>query len=60
MSDKEKKDNIEENEEKKEIEVVKGNGSDLNISTVYEHVKLDNPNDDDNNHKDKKIVIPKK
>ena len=52
MDDKEN-DNI----EKKDIEVVTGNGDNLNISPVYNHVKIDKP--ERNKHKDKKIIIPK-
>lgn len=43
-------------EEKKEIEVVNGDGKDLDISPVYEHIKSDNVPGDD---KKKDIVIPK-
>ena len=55
--------NVEENneekkkkKEKKKIEIVNGNGSDLNISPVYEHIKSEIPS-----YKQKKgnIVIPK-
>lgn len=44
-------------EEKKEIEVISGDGKDLNISPVYEHIKSDNVKNDDN--KKNNIVIPK-
>lgn len=41
---------------KKDIKVVSGDGKDLDISPVYEHIKSDNvPND----NKKKDIVIPK-
>ena len=43
-------------EEKKEIEVITGNGKDLNISPVYDHIKIDTNN---NREKKKDIVIPK-
>ena len=33
----------EEKEEKKEIEVVNGDGSDLDISPVYEHIDAGKP-----------------
>ena len=48
----------EEKNPKKEIEVVNGDGKDLTISPVYEHIKSD---DDQINKKNKKqnIVIPK-
>lgn len=42
--------------EKKEIKVVNGDGKDLNISPVYEHIKSNNPQRD---NKKKDIVIPK-
>ena len=45
-----------ENEEKKEIKVVNGDGNDLNISPVYDHIKSDIIPDD---NKKKDIVIPK-
>lgn len=43
--------------EKKEIKVVNGDGKDLTISPVYEHIKSDNTPTNDN--KKKNIVIPK-
>lgn len=46
----------EDKSKKKEIEVINGDGSDLNISVVYEHIKTDNPIVDEN--KKKNIVIP--
>lgn len=42
-------------EEKKEIEVVTGNG-DLDISPVYDHIDIQKPKEDTNK---KDIVIPK-
>ena len=39
----------------KEIEVVNGNGEDLEISQVYEHLEIEKPNTE----KKKEIVIPK-
>lgn len=44
-------------EKKKKIEVVNGDGKDLDISQVYDHIKSDNPPNDEN--KKKNIVIPK-
>ncbi len=41
----------------KDIEVITGDGENLNISPVYNHVKVDKP--DINRKKDKKIIIPK-
>lgn len=45
-----------EKENKKEIEIVTGDGSDLDISPVYEHIDAVKPKDRDN--KPKNIVIP--
>lgn len=44
-------------EEKKEIEVITGDGNDLDISPVYEHIKSNSVPDNDGKKKD--IVIPK-
>ena len=44
-------------EKKKKIEVINGDGKDLDISQVYDHIKSDNPPNDEN--KRKNIVIPK-
>ena len=41
----------------KDIEVITGDGENLNISPVYNHVKVDKP--DINRKKGKKIIIPK-
>lgn len=46
----------EEKEEKKEIEVVSGDGSNLDISPVYEHINVAKPKNRDK--KPKNIVIP--
>ena len=43
-------------EEKRDIDVVTGDGSEINISHVYDHVILDKPS---KNEKKEKIVIPK-
>lgn len=43
--------------EKKEIEVVKGDGKDLTISTVYEHIKKDDHNISEK--KNEEVIIPK-
>ena len=43
-------------EEKKEIKLVTGNGKDLDISPVYDHIKLNKPT---SREKKKDIVIPK-
>lgn len=47
----------EEKKKKKEIEIVTGDGKDLNISPVYDHIKIDKPAN--NTDKDKKIIVPK-
>lgn len=45
------------NEDKKNLEVVTGDGSNLDISPVYEHVSAEKPQM--NNNKPKNIIIPK-
>lgn len=47
----------EEDKKKKEIEIVNGDGKDLNISPVYNHIKIDKP--DNTTDKNQKIVVPK-
>lgn len=42
-------------EDKKEIEIVSGNGKDLNISPVYDHIDIEKPKED---KEKKKIIIP--
>lgn len=44
-------------EEKKDLEVLSGDGSELEISEVFEHIKGTEPKFDKSN--DKKIIIPK-
>ena len=46
----------EEKEEKKEIEVVSGDGSTLDISPVYEYIKVAKPKNRDK--KPKNIIVP--
>lgn len=46
-----------ENEEKKDIEVISGDGTDLDISPVYDNVNTLNPKK--KNEKPQNIVIPK-
>jgi len=46
----------EDEEEKKDIEVVSGDGSEIEISPVYDHIILDKPNKKENKGN---IVIPK-
>ena len=41
---------------KNEIEVISGDGTDLEISPVYDHIKIDSNN---NKEKKKDVVIPK-
>ena len=45
------------NKDEKQIKIVNGDVKDLNISSVYEHIKRDSETDDEN--KNKKIIIPK-
>ena len=49
-------DNIDNN--KKEIEVVTGDGTELDFSPVYEHLNAVKPKTKDENEKKKKIIIP--
>lgn len=51
MSEKKK-----ENPKQKNIEIVTGDGKDLDISPVYDHVIIDKPV---SNEKKKNIIIPK-
>lgn len=46
----------EEKEDKKEIEIVNGDGSDLDISPVYEHIEAGKPKNKD--QKPKNIIVP--
>ena len=46
----------EEEEKKKEIEVVNGDGSEIEISPVYDHINIEKPKDEKTK---KEIVIPK-
>ena len=46
-----------EKEDKKEIEVVSGDGSNLDISPVYEHINAAKPKSKDKSPKN--IIIPK-
>ena len=55
MDEKEK--NEKDQNPKKEIKVINGNGDDLNISPVYEHIKSD---EDSSIEKKKNIIIPKR
>lgn len=44
------------NENNSKIEIVSGNGKDLNISPVYDHIDIEKPKDE----KEKKnVIIPK-
>ena len=42
-------------EDKKEIEIISGDGKDLNISPVYDHIDIEKPKED---KEKKKIIIP--
>lgn len=45
-----------ENPKKRNIEIVTGDGKDLDISPVYDHVIIDKPV---SNEKKKNVIIPK-
>lgn len=44
--------------EKKEIEIVTGDGTEIEFSPVYEHLNAIKPKPKDENEKKKKIIIP--
>lgn len=44
--------------EKKEIEVVTGDGTELDFSPVFEHLNAVKPKTKDESEKKKKIIIP--
>ena len=44
--------------DKKEIEVVTGDGTELEFSPVYDHLNAVKPKTKDENDKKKKIIIP--
>lgn len=44
--------------EKKEIEIVTGDGTNLDFSPVYEHLNAVKPKTKDKEEKKKKIIIP--
>ena len=44
--------------DKKEIEVVTGDGTELEFSPVFEHLNVAKPKPKDENEKNKKIIIP--
>ena len=43
--------------DKKEIKVVNGDGKDLDISPVYQHLEVEKPKEENTNKKE--IIIPK-
>ncbi len=47
-----------EEEEKKEIEVVTGDGSEIEVSQVFEHLNAMKPKIKEKEEKKKKIIIP--
>ncbi len=49
--------NEESKKQKREIQVVTGDGTDLNISPVYDHIKSSNTPSNDKNKEE--IIIPK-
>lgn len=44
--------------DKKEIEVVAGDGTELELSPVFEHLNAAKPKPKDENDKKKKIIVP--
>ena len=48
----------ENKDEKKEIEIVAGNGSELEVSPVFEHLNAVKPKTKDKEEKKEKIIIP--
>ncbi len=44
--------------EKKELEVVTGDGTNLELSPVFDHLNVAKPKPKDENEKKKKIIIP--
>ena len=44
--------------EKREIEVITGDGTNLEFSPVFEHLNVAKPKPKDENEKKKKIIIP--
>lgn len=50
-------DNLKKNKQPEKIEIIEGNGKNLNISPVYEHIKDAIPKSSDD--KPKNIVVPK-
>lgn len=44
--------------EKKELEVVTGDGSEIEVSPVYEHLNVLKPKTNNESEKKKKIIIP--
>ena len=47
-----------DNEEEKEIEIIKGDGTELEMSPVFEHLNAVKPKTKSEEEKKKKIVIP--
>lgn len=44
--------------EKKELEIVPGDGTELDLSPVYEHLNVFKPKPKNEDEKKKKIIIP--
>ena len=49
---------MEKDIEKKEIEVVTGDGTELELSPVFEHLNIAKPKPKEEESKKKKIIIP--
>lgn len=47
-----------ENKENEEIEIVTGDGTNLDISPVYDHLNAVKPKPKNDDDKNKKIIIP--
>ena len=48
----------EQKDEKKEIEIVNGDGSEIEVSPVFEHLNAVKPKTKDKEEKKEKIIIP--
>ena len=61
MSDEKEKttDELEEEKKNADIEIVSGDGKNLDISPVYDHIKIDRDQDKNDNDANKEIIIPK-
>lgn len=58
MANDEEKEEMEEREEEREIEVVTGNGSEIEVSEVQDHLNAIKPKTKDEEEIKEKIIIP--